>query len=221
MARNHWKALAFLSVPLMVSLQTSISWSQPPHESPETMQQAPVLHGDLEKQASPLQHQDSKSRDGMGDRHERLIQELGLTSAQAQAVRSIAQAGRQESQALYQQLRTKRRALAEYLKRSDALETSATAMNTEINAVQKRLSELRLRTWFAIRAHLTPEQLQKLQTLPSPFDKHSMPPRKASSHSPGFGDGHVGDALFPIPGLYADSGSPHFIPFDPSKVTVF
>jgi Spy/CpxP family protein refolding chaperone len=102
---------------------------------------------------------------GGGSHRPPLMQQLGLSQEQSQKLKALMQQGRTQSQALHQQLRTKRQALMQYLQSPDATESNARALNGEINDIQRQLSELRLKTWFGMRAQMTPEQLQKLDRM--------------------------------------------------------
>ncbi len=95
--------------------------------------------------------------------HMALLSRLGLSEEQSTKVKAIMEQGRMESQVLYQQLKEKRDALMSYLKTDDAIESKALTMNEDIQTLRGRLGEMRLKTWFAIREHLTPEQRHNLQ----------------------------------------------------------
>lgn len=113
-----------------------------------------------------------------------IMEQLGLTPEQSQKVKSIKAQGRSQSSALHQQLLTKRQALMKYLQSPGASETQARNMNADINETQRQLSEVRLKTWFAMRSQLTPAQLQKLNQL--------TPKRSSGPH----GGGHGGEDHF-------------------------
>jgi Spy/CpxP family protein refolding chaperone len=57
----------------------------------------------------------------------------------------------------------------QYLQSPNANESQARALNAEINDLQRQLSELRLKTWFGMRAQMTPEQIQKLNQMKGQF----------------------------------------------------
>lgn len=99
------------------------------------------------------------------ERHQQMVKELGLSPEQGQKVKSTMEQGRAQSQPLREQLKTKRKAMMQYLQTPNATEAGARALNSDINDLQRRLSEIRLKTWFSIRSQLNPEQLQKLQAL--------------------------------------------------------
>lgn len=99
------------------------------------------------------------------DRHQQMMKDLGLSPEQGQKVKSTLEQGRAQSQALREQLKTKRKAMMQYLQSSNATETGARNLNNEINDLQRRLSEIRLKTWFSMRSQLNSEQLQKLQAI--------------------------------------------------------
>lgn len=99
------------------------------------------------------------------DSHACFLSQLNLSKEQSKKVDSMMQEAHKQSQALKEQLHTKRHALMQYLQSPEANQDKALGMNNEINTLQRQLGELRLKTFFAIRGQLTPEQLQKLQHL--------------------------------------------------------
>jgi Spy/CpxP family protein refolding chaperone len=113
-----------------------------------------------------LAHQQGPSKHSPEDRADArqrgMLQKLGLSPEQSRRVETLLQRGRAESQDLRRQLRERRQALMRYLSRPEATEAGARAQSSEIQALQNRLSEMRLKTWFAIRSQLTPEQIRKL-----------------------------------------------------------
>lgn len=113
-----------------------------------------------QKQPDKLQ---SKSTGDHSDDHMALLSKLNLSEEQSAKVKALVEQGRTESQALYQQVKEKRDALMTYLKTDDAVESKALELNNEIQTLKGRLGEMRLKTWFAIREHLTPEQRHSLQ----------------------------------------------------------
>ncbi|WP_303675093.1 Spy/CpxP family protein refolding chaperone [Vampirovibrio chlorellavorus] len=117
------------------------------------------------------------------ERHQQMMKELGLSPEQGQKVKSAMEQGRAQSQPLREQLKTKRKAMMQYLQTPNATEAGARTLNSDINDLQRRLSEIRLKTWFSIRSQLNPEQLQKLQALKA---KHWAQRSNAGgrSHSP-------------------------------------
>jgi len=121
------------------------------------------------------QQEPAKKGGGPEARHEQMIQKLGLSAEQAEALRKVREQSRQESRALYQQLHQKRQALQQYLTAPDATQAEAQRLQQEINDLQGRLSELRIKGWFAMRQHLTPEQVRKMSEMRG---KGMMPPRR-------------------------------------------
>lgn len=100
--------------------------------------------------------------------HHRFAEELGLSPEQSRKVEAIMAQGHEQSQALRQQLRTKRQAMMRYLQSSNASEAQARTLNADINDLQRQLGEVRLKTWFTMRSQLTPEQLEKLKAMKAP-----------------------------------------------------
>lgn len=119
--------------------------------------------------ADPLPHGSGGQTPGKeaahADRHQQMMKELGLSPEQGQKVKSVMEQGRAQSKALREQLKAKRQAMMQYLQNPKATESGARSLNGDINDLQRQLSEIRLKTWFNLRAHLNPEQLQKLQAI--------------------------------------------------------
>jgi Spy/CpxP family protein refolding chaperone len=99
------------------------------------------------------------------DPEARLAQNLDLTPKQARELKEIRQRARQDAQALHTQIRAKHQALATYLTSPNATERGALALQKEINELQGRMGEIRIRTWFDMREKMTPEQIQKFAEL--------------------------------------------------------
>jgi Spy/CpxP family protein refolding chaperone len=113
--------------------------------------------------SNPSEARRTHNPDDRADAHQRgMLQKLGLSPEQSRRVDALLQRGRAESEDLRRQLRERRQALMRYLKRPEATEAGARAQSTEIQTLQNRLNEMRLKTWFAIRSQLTPEQIRKL-----------------------------------------------------------
>lgn len=148
--RMPLQKLAVLGLPLalLLNLLTVSTWADP------------SSHGGR-GQGQP-NHSPSGSPD---ERHQHMIKELGLNPEQGQKVKSIMEQGRAQSQALREQLKAKRKSMMQYLQTPNATEAGARTLNSDINDLQRRLSEIRLKTWFSMRSQLNAEQLQKLQAL--------------------------------------------------------
>jgi Spy/CpxP family protein refolding chaperone len=164
--RNSMQALAVLAIPvalLMLSIPAQADPFQGGGNGGQNFGPPPQATGRMQ-QGGP---------DGQGGmrqgHHSQLMQQLGLSQEQSQKIKAMMQQGRSQGQALHQQLKTKRQALMQYLQSPDATESKARALNGEINDIQRQLSELRLKTWFGMRAQLTPEQLQKLGQMKAQF----------------------------------------------------
>lgn len=149
--RNPLKALSFLLVPTALLLLSAPGYCEGPS--------AP-------KASAPSEH--SGRRHNENEAHQAFSKQLGLSPEQSQKVKAIMQEGHQQSQTMKEQLRAKRKALMQYLQTPNASQSQALSMNADINATQRQMSELRLKTFFAMRAQLTPEQLQKLPQLKRP-----------------------------------------------------
>lgn len=165
--RNPMQALAVLAIPAALLLL-----SVPAQADPFQGGDAGQSFGSSPQSGRHFQQEGPNQQGGQmqgQDRHEQMMQQLGLSPEQRQKIKAIMQQGRTESQALHQQLKAKRQALMQYLQSSDANETRARSLNAEINDIQRQLSELRLKTWFAMRSLMTPEQIQKLGQMKSQF----------------------------------------------------
>lgn len=97
------------------------------------------------------------------ERHQRYVEALGLSPEQSRKVKAIMSQGRAQSKALRDQLAAKQQQMMLQLQSGNANEAQARALNSEINDLQRQISEVRLKTWFSMRAELTPEQLVKLK----------------------------------------------------------
>lgn len=175
--RNPRKAFAFLAVPAMLLLM-----AQPVLASP-----FPGGIPCADDNMSSLQIAQARPNVSPAEREKRrqyFIKALGLSPDQAQKIQAIKQQGREQSKVLDQQLHTKRQALMQYLQSPTANESQARAMNAEINTLQKQLSELRLKSWFSMRAIMTPEQLQKMKQLKPPGGRHPGGPENRSDAHP-------------------------------------
>jgi len=118
--------------------------------------------------------------------HQCFLSQLDLSKEQSQKIKTIMAGGHKQSQALKSQLHAKKRGLMQYLQSPDANLNQALSQNNDINGMQRQLGELRLKTFFAMRAQLSPEQLQKLQHLQKErMSKHAAPgcgPHENPSH---------------------------------------
>lgn len=161
MNRNRLKALAALAIPAAVLLAAPQGWAEPGGN---------MSGGPGKGQAGNMQA-----------RHQQMMQTLGMTPEQMERMKAIHEQGKGQSQALHQQLRTKRQALMQYMKSPDATEAQARSMNAELNAVQRQLGELRIKSWFQMRGILTPEQFQKMR---------QMRPARRHPQGQGSPDGH-------------------------------
>lgn len=166
--RNPMQALAFLAIPAALLLLSVPAQADPFQGGdngrsfgPSTQQgNGHFRSGNMDQAGGQMQGQ---------DRQGQMMQQLGLSQQQSQKIKALMQQGRTQSQALHQQLKTKRQALMQYLQSPDANESKARSLNAEINDIQRQLSELRLKTWFGMRAQMTPEQIQKMNQMKGKF----------------------------------------------------
>jgi Spy/CpxP family protein refolding chaperone len=150
---NPIKALVLTLVPVSLLLApVSLAEGAPPHKA------TPSVSANRDQDSQPC-----------------MFSQLNLSKEQAQKVKSIMAEGHKQGQPLKAQVRTKKHALMQYIQSPDASLPQALNQNSEINNLQRQLGELRLKTFFSMRAQLTPEQLDKLQHLQkeSP-QKHGM-----------------------------------------------
>jgi Spy/CpxP family protein refolding chaperone len=145
MNRNLLKASAFLAIPLVV-LSTSLTSLA---NSPAGMKAQPAA-----------KHEFERSHPGPS-----FLEQLRLTPEQKDKIRALQTQGHESSRALHQQLKAKRQALMEYLQSVDADEARAQSLQAEVNDMQAQMSAQRLKSWFQMRAILTPEQRLRLQQL--------------------------------------------------------
>lgn len=139
---------AFLAVPLALML-CPVAGAETPSGAG-----ADARHGRLTAQSQ-----------GSANPRQQFATELGLSPEQSRKVDAIMAQGREQSRVLRQQLQAKRHTMMQYLQSSSANEAQARTLNSDMNDLQRQLGEVRLKTWFAMRSQLTPEQLDKLKAL--------------------------------------------------------
>ncbi len=178
--RNPFKATAFLAVPTALLLMAQPVFAESFWGAGNGQDFG--RSGDQNRIAQGQAPGNSQARQ---ERQQQMIQQLGLSPDQAEKVKGIMQQGKAQSQALHQQLRTKRQAMMKYLQSPDANESQARSMNADINDLQRQLSEIRLKSWFAMRSQMTPEQLQKMSQMKRPGG--GMGPGGRGGQQGGFG----------------------------------
>src|SRR5688572_17910234 len=105
MNRKSLKALSFLAIPAFILLSAQASFADPAFKPSE-------ISGLLISQAQ----KSGGNRMGMHqERHDRMIQELGLNEEQARKMKTIQEAGKSQSKSLDEQLQAKRRELMQYM----------------------------------------------------------------------------------------------------------
>jgi Spy/CpxP family protein refolding chaperone len=162
MTRNPKIWLAVLSVPLLLSVAPLRSLADPVSAGGP-----PGLN--------------SAKEGGPQGRAQRIMQQVGLSPEQMQELKTLREQGRSQAQTLRQQLRAKQQELMRYIKSPGANEGQAMSLLGEINALQRQVGELRIKTWFRMRSHLTPEQMEKLQQMHQPHSR-----RGPGGHRGGF-----------------------------------
>jgi len=103
--------------------------------------------------------------DGMHGAMESMFDKLNLTAEQREKIKTLRQQGQERTKAQREQLVTKRKELHELVRSAGSTREQAIAKQREVNALQDQLSEVRLSTWFEMRAVLTPEQVKQLSEL--------------------------------------------------------
>lgn len=184
--RNPFKATAFLAVPTALLLMAQPVFAES-FWGAGNGQDFGRFDGGQNRIAQGQAPGNSQTRQ---DRQQQMIQQLGLNPDQAEKVKGIMQQGKAQSQALHQQLRAKRQAMMKYLQSPEANESQARSMNADINDLQRQLSEIRLKSWFAMRAQMTPEQLQKMSQMKRPGG--GMGPGGRAGQQGGFGGRYPG-----------------------------
>ncbi len=154
MTRKHLKALTLLAVPLLLAAHPLPSLANPfgdfnAGNGLETSQNRP----------------DTRPGGGPQDRHQQMMQDLGLSQDQMAKMKALHEQGKTQSQALHQQLKTKRQALMQYMQSPDANEAKARALHSDMDNIQRQLGEMRIKSWFQMRQIMTPEQVQKMQQM--------------------------------------------------------
>lgn len=166
-------ACPLLLLPAMASAENSLSGSHPTpcHDAKLIAQAEPQALSPAEREA----------------RRQEWLKKIGITPEQDQKISALRAQGRQQVEALHTQLRNKKQALFAYLKMPNATEAQARLLNNEINDLQRRLSEIRLKTWFAMRSQLTPEQLARIHELRPKSGSHvpRSAPHGAEDEGPG------------------------------------
>ena len=94
-----------------------------------------------------------------------MFERLNLTAEQKQKLQSVRQQKQGQGQQLHQQIEQKRKALMQYMTQPNASESKALSMSKEIANLQEQAAEMRIQTWFQMKAIFTPEQLQQLQQM--------------------------------------------------------
>lgn len=117
-------------------------------------------------------------------RHELIMKKLGVTPAQAEELKAIREGNRREGGQLKEEIRLKQKALMAYMTSPGATEAGALDRQNEIAALRNRMSELRIKTWFAIREKLTPEQLEKLTRMRRRIMQNRGQRHRSGHHGP-------------------------------------
>lgn len=99
-----------------------------------------------------------------GDRAERLIDELNLTDAQVEQIRTLREANRDDLQSLHENLWTERETMHD-LMAGDATEAELRAQHEQIQTLHREVADQRFTNMLAVRAVLTPEQRAELGQL--------------------------------------------------------
>lgn len=96
-------------------------------------------------------------RMGRGDRMEKLLQQLDLTSEQSQQIETIQEQFRSENEALLQEMQSNRQQMHSLLT-SDTSAEELRQQHQQAQSLHQQLSDNRFETMLQIRDVLTPEQ---------------------------------------------------------------
>jgi Spy/CpxP family protein refolding chaperone len=94
-----------------------------------------------------------------------LLQELGLSSEQVQAIRTINQAQKPKMEAAQRSFRKAQKALDEAIYSDNFLETDVLAKTKDVQVAQAQITKIKAETEFSIRKVLTAEQIVKFREL--------------------------------------------------------
>ncbi|MGE0200340.1 MAG: Spy/CpxP family protein refolding chaperone [Candidatus Melainabacteria bacterium] len=94
-----------------------------------------------------------------------LFDQLGLSEEQKQAMHEIRETNRVKAKAIRDQLQSKRQELRAQMTAPDGDKSQAVSLQKEIAGLQSQMEALRLKTWFAMKEKMTPEQLNKLKRI--------------------------------------------------------
>jgi len=175
MNRNRIKALMVLAIPAILATSQPGAWAEPGQGS--------AMGGQPGSRPSPEA------------RHQMMMQQMGLTSEQAEKMKALREQGKAQSQALQQQLKTKRQAMMQYMQSPDATEAQARRMHNELNDLQRQMGEQRIKSWFQMRTFLTPEQMQKMQQMRQQRMQHGGGMRGKSGGKQGGPGGRRGSGM--------------------------
>lgn len=92
---------------------------------------------------------------------------LGLNQAQMERLQAIREQAKAEAQPLKQQIQQKRAEQQRMMSGGDYDESRAMRLNEEINQMQSRLGELRIRTLGQMKGQMTPEQYTQFSQMRS------------------------------------------------------
>jgi Spy/CpxP family protein refolding chaperone len=88
--------------------------------------------------------------------------QAGIAPDKAQKLRAIREQNHQAMEPLKAKMKTQRKALMDYLASPNATPQQAQQLSAQIDQTMQQMTALRLKAWFEMREHLTPEQMQKL-----------------------------------------------------------
>ena len=90
------------------------------------------------------------------------ISQAGVPTEKAQKIRAIREQNRQATEPLKAKAKTQRQALMNYMANPDANAQQAQAMSEQLHQTMIQMDNLKMKSWFDMRQHLTPDQMQKL-----------------------------------------------------------
>jgi Spy/CpxP family protein refolding chaperone len=127
--------------------------------------QANLINNDVPEQPTNIQlaqnQMPQNKRMGRGNRMEKLLQQLDLTSEQSQQIETIQEQFRSENEALWQEMQANKQQMRSLLS-SDTSAEELRQQHQQAQSLHQQLSDNRFETMLQIRDVLTPEQRSEL-----------------------------------------------------------
>jgi Spy/CpxP family protein refolding chaperone len=90
------------------------------------------------------------------------LSQAGIAPEKAQKIRAIREQNQKAIEPLKTKAKTQRQALMDYMANPNANAQQAQTMSEQLHQTMIQMDNLKLQSWFDMRQHLTPEQMQKL-----------------------------------------------------------